>query len=102
MPKQVLVFKDGIASDHGGANLPRTHVDSPRVEVGWSKAGSDNPTGAVSIRLAANITQPDADDQAAARQATAGIRSVIGGRDDINRLIRTLRKARDQAFGTDA
>jgi hypothetical protein len=59
----------------------------PWLEVGWSRGTY------VQLGVRAENENDDAD---------GTVRFTDLDRDGINRLIRTLRKARDQAYGTDA
>lgn len=84
MSKQAHIFEDRIDRDPGSdTNLPREDINTPPVKVGWAKTSAVNPTGNVSLKLAADLTH------AGAMQANADIRAVVGNRDDINKLIRT-------------
>ena len=70
------------------------------VEVGWGKAEA-SPGAHVTIAAYDKLTHSphgSSDDCDAGLMVTM----VPLGREGVNRLIRTLRKARDQAFGVDA
>ena len=86
MPKEIVFQKD----QHGD---PATQ-DSV-VRVGWNKVGSYVELATV------NPTSKEPLDPITMGGEGYGW-YVLLDRDGINRLIRTLRKARDQAFGADA
>lgn len=94
MPK-VNVYPTPLPNQPDGADT--------RIEVGWSNA----PTG--HVQIATTKLQPDADREAEYAPGTfAGEpkRAWDGAfveldRDQINQLIRSLRDARDKAFGRD-
>lgn len=76
---------------------------SPVVQVGWTPASGPDE-GAVQIAMTQLIDIPvsqlDADGKPR-KWPTGDERITRLSRTDINKLIRTLRRARDQAFGQD-
>lgn len=99
--------KESIFSDHGpftiqgdGAEIQAKYLEPGQrhpiyeraVMVGWSKAGT-NSEGAVTV--GAVLLNPSDD------SLSEGVHLSLD-RSGINRLIRALRRARDQAFGADA
>jgi hypothetical protein len=83
-------------------NPDGTNADS-RIEVGWSKW----PTG--DVRVATTVLQPGADRNSDLMPSTPDEpyrpawdgRFVGLDRNQVNELIRRLRRARDEAFGAD-
>lgn len=66
-------------------------IDDTAVKVGWSKEAEHVEIAVVSHRDRSDGSVPDAEAQHSQMD-----------RDGLNRLIRILRKARDDAFGADA
>lgn len=95
MPKEsVAVGVEFADTEHGeidvddlkpGSNAP---IYQRRVITRWTRDGGYVEIGVAKVSVS-DLTE---------RDPHYGILT----RDDINRLIRTLRKARDQSFGTDA
>ncbi len=77
----------------------------PELNVSWTRA-ADHGTGNVQVslllpvryveHLAADLATPDTPEPSG-----IGAFSPSLGRDELNRLIRTLRRARDAAYGAD-
>ena len=85
MPKEI------INSKYAGAITPGSDpLETTFVQVGWTKDMEHVELGTVCPGVTEGIHDP---------QAGWFVQLDRGG---VNRLIRSLRKARDQAFGTDA
>jgi hypothetical protein len=95
MPKETIHVKDAIVNDSAtDTNYPQDIVDA-RISVGFDKAHAhDRLRPTVGVSLEAYVENGNAD--------MHWPRTVFLDRDQINQTIRALRKARDQAFGTDA
>lgn len=89
MPKEVVVqAEETVAREFNAAGVPMPsgHVESQHgLSVGWNKVGW------VQIHMFPH-----------GWESTGDWTIVDLERGDINRLIRTLRKARDAAYGSDA
>ena len=81
-------------------HLPTSDPQALVVEVGWGKI-QQSPGAHVTLAAYDKKTHSPHGSEA---DAAAGrmVALVPLGRDGVNRLIRALRKARDQAFGADA
>jgi hypothetical protein len=92
MPKEQINHPKIVTSD----GHPGYTVTEPTLHVGWNRMGW------VQIHIQA---EPDYFKDASADSTNADGISVFTeplSRNEINKLIRTLRKARDQAYGQDA
>lgn len=77
-------YGEEVSADGHGTRVP---LDDSYVKVGWSREAEH-------VELA---VMRQSDDEVSNERWHAQL-----DRDGLNRLIRTLRKARDQAYGTDA
>lgn len=85
MPKQIVAFKEGTIKP----DEVDYYVDDQKASVVWSRDGQ--------VFLQIDKWQESTDD---AGYQCASLFEL--DREDINKMIRTLRKARDQVFGVDA
>ncbi len=92
MPKEII-YRSG--------HDPSPCDPTTRVQVGWERGGSYVEIATVQPGGQVAFKDPDTGDFLPASQADPGFFMTID-RDGINRLIRTLRRARDAAFGADA
>lgn len=87
MPKEIVQFARTQASD--GQDI----MDPTSIELVWSKAEAG---GNLQLRFQRHSFGPDRHIEPIDQH------SDQLSRDDCNRLIRALRRARDQVYGTDA
>jgi hypothetical protein len=105
MPREQINFPQPVETQYGscdGKGNSEQHVEvntDPAVHVNWHNAGNDHG-GHVQVSLEcdraylASFTDVLDDDR-------RNLYSPVLTRSDVNKLIRTLRKARDQAYGRD-
>lgn len=102
MPKEQITYPRVRQVEHNGGTLTLPDTtgvsDDVCVSVGWNRAGwvqvnLNTPTAHLASVLS-SYTNDNAGD--------ATVYSETLSREEVNKLIRTLRKARDQAYGSDA
>lgn len=96
MPREQINYRQIVTTQDNDREL-HTELPSTCVHVGWNRAGW------VQISLA--LPKEKLDNWVASLtndQPEPSLFSEVLSRDDVNKMIRTLRKARDQAYGTDA
>jgi hypothetical protein len=94
MPKEQINHPQQVTSDS-----PQGYTTtSPTLHVGWNRAGWVQVSIATDTSSLARLVE----DAQKHGESEPAIYTDELSRDEINRLIRTLRKARDQAYGADA
>lgn len=100
-------FEPCESSTSGSTNDPIIHGESwsePIVSVNWLGATGDHDGHAqVSIEVSRKYLEmlADRDYDQSSRGMTATVYSGVLARADLNRLVRSSRRARDQAYGRD-
>lgn len=113
MPKEFIHSRDfgrTVVLDDGSGSVSTAELDRDAIKVGWSKESEhvelavlQSIDGAfVEHGFAAEIGLAEGDPAAVLRLAELTPRYIQLDRAGINRLITTLRQARDDAFGRDA
>jgi|SRR5882757_5037150 len=105
MPREQINFPAPFEPVPDGCVPPPIHGEAwpePELSVSWNKAG-DYGSGhvQVSLLLPGAYVKHLAAESADPETAAVGAFSPALPRDQVNRLIRTLRQARDQAYGRD-
>jgi hypothetical protein len=97
MPKEQISFRqiDTVTDPATGRDV-HTERDEITATVGWNRAGWVQVSLGLSQDRLRSIAGSYAD------EPEVFIYSDVLGRSEINRMIQTLRKARDQAYGKDA
>ena len=97
MPKEQINHPKIITRNEGTPNEVHEATDATCVHVGWNRAGWVQVSLSLSRermhKWVASLTHDE---------PSLSLYSEVLDRGEINRLIRTLRKARDQAYGADA
>lgn len=106
MPREQINYPAPLApSQDWDGTPPPVHGEAwpePELNVSWNKAG-DYGQGhvQVSLLLPAAYVEHLASEAATSEASGVGAFSPALPRDEVNRLIRVLRQARDQAYGRD-
>lgn len=98
MPREQITYPPIVTENEGTPNERHVTREFTGVSVGWNRAGwvqvnLDLPTEALK-KVLESYTNDNRGD--------AVVYSDVLSRTDINKMIRALRKARDQAYGADA
>lgn len=111
MPKEVI-YRSGdncfadvmVRWNKGGTEEGKSDGGAPRVDLFMISQSPHHPTGCFWFEPyhPEQIGLADGPTPEGERKPMVGPISVDLSREQINRLIRTLRKARDQAYGADA
>lgn len=96
MPREQINYRQIVTENAGTPNEIHTERPTTCVHVGWNRAGWVQVSLALPSVELAKWTASLSDDP------EPSLFSEVLTRDDVNKMIRALRKARDQAYGSDA
>ena len=109
MPREQINFPGPFKPQYDNSSEMAIHGESwpePELNVSWNKDG-DCASGRVQISIdlpvdyVRHLAKCIEDDETGLHPSAIGAFTPALSRDDINRMIRVLRRARDQAHGRD-
>lgn len=101
MPREQINFPKIRTENPGTPNERHVADDAICAHVGWNKAGWVQVSLSLSCDRLSQIAK-DYETGAHVSSTEAALFSDVLDRAELNKMIQTLRKARDQAYGKDA
>lgn len=98
MPREQINHAPIIIKHEGTPNERHEALDAICAAVGWNRAG----WAQVSLSLSRSRLQQLANEYSELPSDEVSLYSEVLTRTELNKMIKTLRKARDQAYGADA